>query len=99
LLINNLQNPPSIRELARSVYLNEFKLKKGFKQKFNITPYKFVEQYRMEKAKYLLENEDITISELSELLGYKYQSNFSKVFKQHYKISPRKLMKVKKYYY
>lgn len=99
LLTNNIQNPPSIKELSKSVCLNEFKLKKGFKQKFNITPYKFLEQCRMEKAKYLLENEDININEVAEFLGYKYQSNFSKVFKQYFNINPRDIMKTRKYYY
>jgi len=99
LLINNIQNPPSIKELSKSVCLNEFKLKKGFKETFNITPYKFLEQCRMEKAKYLLENEDININEVAEFLGYKYQSNFSKVFKQYFNINPRDVKKSKTYYY
>lgn len=99
LLINNIQNPPSIKELSKSVCLNEFKLKKGFKEIFNITPYKFLEQCRMEKAKYLLENEDININEVAEFLGYKYQSNFSKVFKQYFNTNPKELMKNRKYYY
>jgi len=99
LLINNLQNPPSIGELSKSICLNEFKLKKGFKEKFNITPYKFLEQCRMEKAKYLLENEDININEVAEFVGYKYPSNFSKVFKQYFNINPKDVMKSRKYYY
>lgn len=99
ILMNNLQNPPSLKELSRLVRLNEFKLKKGFKDKFNITPYKFLEQCRMQKAKYLLENEDININEVTELLGYKYQSNFSKVFKQHFKINPSEILKNRKYFY
>jgi len=99
ILINNMQNPPSIKELAKLVSLNEFKLKKGFKEKFKITPYKLLEKYRMEKAKYLLENEDMNVNEISQAIGYKYQNNFAKVFKQYYKISPKDIMKIRKYYY
>jgi len=99
ILTHSIKNPPSIKELSKQVRLNEFKLKKGFKEKFNITPYKFLEQCRMEKAKYLLENEDININEVSEYLGYKYQSNFSKVFKQYFKVNPKDIMKKRSYYY
>ena len=98
ILINNIQNPPSIKELSKLVCLNEFKLKKGFKEKYHITPYKLVEQSRMEKAKYLLENKDMNINEIAEFLGYKYQSNFSLVFKQYFKVSPKEIMKSRKYY-
>ena len=98
ILINNIQNPPSIRELSRLVKLNEFKLKKGFKEKFHITPYKLLEQYRMQKAKYLLENEDMNVNEVSKLIGYKYQNNFAKIFKQYFKVSPKDIMKSRKYY-
>jgi len=99
ILSNNIQNPPRVHELSKQVKLNEFKLKKGFKELFNTTPYKFVEQCRMEKAKYLLENEDININEVASILGYKYQGNFSTVFKNYFKASPKELMKTREYYY
>ena len=75
------------------------KLKKGFKEEFNITPYKLLEQCRMGKAKYLLENEDMNVNEISKLIGYKYQNNFAKIFKQYFKVSPKDIMKSRKYYY
>ncbi len=99
ILINNIQNPPSMQELSKLVKLNEFKLKVGFKQKFNITPYKLVTQYRMQKAKQLLETGDMNIYEISKLVGYKYQNNFTKVFKEHFGIRPSELIKSRKYYY
>jgi len=99
ILKNNIQNPPNINELSKQVKLNEFKLKIGFKETFNTTPYKFVEQCRMQRAKYLLENEDININEVASLLGYKYQGNFSTVFKRYFKTSPKDLMKSRSYYY
>ncbi len=39
ILLEKIDNPPSIRELARMVATNEYKLKAGFKQLFGITPY------------------------------------------------------------
>lgn len=99
ILIKNMQNPPSIIELAKIVKLNEFKLKIGFKNLFETTPYKFLCDYRMEKAKYLLENSDMNVSEIANEIGYKYVHNFSKTFIQKYKIKPKDVMKSRKYYY
>ncbi len=99
ILINNMQNPPSINALSKLVHLNELKLKVGFKQKFNLTPYKLLTQYRMQKAKELLETGDMNIYEVSHCVGYKHQSNFTKVFIGYFGIQPKELMKSRKYYH
>jgi len=99
ILLDDIQNPPTLKELAKQVKLNEFKLKNGFKKRFHITPYKLLEQTRMEKAKYLLENDDMNVNEISQILGYKYQNNFAKIFRKYYKVSPKELMKTRQYYY
>ena len=39
ILTNNLSNPPSMKELARKVAINDLKLKVGFHKYFNETPY------------------------------------------------------------
>ena len=99
ILRNNIQNPPNVSGLSKQVKINEFKLKNGFRKMFHITPYKYVEQCRMEKAKYLLENDEMNVNEISQVLGYKYQNNFAKIFRKYYKVSPKELMKSRKYYY
>jgi len=99
ILLNNLQNPPTVEELSKLVHLNQFKLKLGFKQKFNTSPYKLLTKQRMEKAKQLLEQGDMNVFEVSELVGYKYQNNFTKVFKEYFGIRPSELIKNRKYYY
>jgi len=99
ILINNMQNPPSIIELAKLVKLNEFKLKIGFKKFFHNTPYKFLHSYKMNKAKELLENSDMNVSEVSYEVGYKYIHSFSRVFAQEFGVLPKELMKKRKYYY
>lgn len=99
ILLNNLQNPPTVEQLSKLVHLNQFKLKVGFKQKFNTSPYKLLTKHRMQKAKKLLEQGDMNVFEVSELVGYKYQNNFTKVFKEYFGIRPSDLIKSKKYYY
>lgn len=99
ILINNMHNPPSIVELAKQVHLNEFKLKKGFKQVFNTTPYKLLNEYKMNKAKKLLEEGIYNINEISSIVGFKYANNFTNAFYKEFNIRPKDLMKSRKYYY
>lgn len=98
-LIENYANPPSIKELSRIVKLNDFKLKYGFKLIFGITPYKFVLNFRLHKAKSLLEQGEMNVSEIAKKTGYNHVQNFSNAFYKHFGITPKSLNKNKLYYY
>jgi len=99
ILLFNMQNPPSIIELSRMVAINDFKLKKGFKEIFGTTPYELLLDYRLELSKKLLQEGVMNINEISNYIGYKHTQSFSKAFIKKYGIQPKKLMKNRKYYY
>jgi len=50
-LLHNIENPPTLKQLAHKVGLNEFKLKKGYKQLFGTTIFGDFNKVRMEEAK------------------------------------------------
>ncbi|MGP1580904.1 MAG: helix-turn-helix transcriptional regulator [Wolinella sp.] len=99
ILSYELRNPPSIRELSKRVRLNEFKLKLGFKQFFTQTPYEFLRDVRMKIALDLVQNSEMSLTEISAHIGLKSQSYFSKLFYQYYKVLPRDVMKRRNYYF
>lgn len=99
ILIQNIQNPPSIIELSKLVKLNDFKLKKGFKEVFGITPYNLLIDYKLELAKKLLSDGNMNINEISQHIGYKFTQSFSTAFSKKFGILPKDLMKSRKYYY
>jgi len=99
ILIANMANPPSIKELSKMVSTNELKIKTGFHKYFNDTPYNMLLEHKMQEAKKLLENSDLNINEISQQLGYKYHQNFSKAFIKRFGVPPKELMKSRKYYY
>lgn len=88
ILQENYTNAPSLSVLSRTIALNEFKLKKGFKSCFNCTIKTYVTQLRMERAKELLKNEILNVSEVAYQCGYKDVSHFSAAFKQFYGFTP-----------
>jgi len=99
ILITNMENPPSLKTLAYKSAINEFKLKKGFKQIFGNTVFGYLQEYRLNEAKKLLENDEINISEASLIVGYKSISHFSKIFKEHFGIAPIEIKKEQKKIY
>ena len=78
----------TIPEIARHVALSPTKLKSGFKKLFGMGLYKYLQQQRMEKGKYLLENSEKTLKDISRSLGYKYSNNFSTSFKKQFGMPP-----------
>lgn len=74
----------TIPEIARHVALSPTKLKTGFKKLFGMGLYKYLQQERLEKGKYLLENSEKTLKEISRSLGYRYKNNFSTSFKKKF---------------
>lgn len=83
--------PPTQRDLSREVGLNEFKLRRGFKEYFGITVYDFITRLRMEKAKKLLLQEQMSISEVTAQVGFSHQNNFSIAFKKYFGLPPSEL--------
>jgi AraC-like DNA-binding protein len=92
ILLENFVSPPTIQILAHLCATNESKLKKIFKQVYQITLHSYVQKLRLEKANYLLKEESLTIGELSKKVGYKHQGHFSKLFFKAYGVYPRELI-------
>ena len=99
LLSNQIHNPPTIAQLAKSVAINELKLKTGFHRYFNETPYNISLEYRLQEAKKLLETSEYNINEIALKVGYKYVQSFSNAFLKRFGVRPKDLMKSRKYYY
>jgi len=87
-LVKNIDNPPSLSGLAKIAGINEFKLKKGFKEIFGSTVFNYLTAYRMERAKNELLQKNKSITELAYELGYSSPQHFSKAFKKMYNITP-----------
>lgn len=54
----------------------------------SMRPFEYVAKCRIQKAKQLLVNTNIPISEIGEKVGYHDKSYFGYVFRQHENMSP-----------
>lgn len=91
LLLENLHQPLSIVELARSAGINDFKLKKGFKEIFGTTVFGFIHETRMQNAKEKLLGGEMNISEVADYTGYKNRTHFTTAFKKKFGFLPSDL--------
>jgi AraC-like DNA-binding protein len=93
ILLQNIGSPITIKALSRKIAMNECYLKKGFKEIFGTTIFDFYQQQRMEHAKYLLYEKSLSVTDVSDLLGYSSISHFSAAFKKHTGLKPCELLK------
>ncbi len=92
ILLQNIGEPVTIKELSRKVAINECYLKKGFKELFGTTIFDFYQSQRMEHARYLLYEKGLSVTEVSLMLGYSSISHFSTAFKKHTGLKPCELL-------
>ena len=93
ILLNNLQNSPSIVTLAKMVHLSEVKLKRGFKQIYKTSPYQLLVSHKMNLAKNMLKSGEYNINEIAFKVGYKFANNFTNAFFKEFKIRPKDILK------
>jgi len=91
LIQENLNHSFTIFEIARTVGINQTKLKTGFKNVFGHTVFGYLQEIRMTQAKKYILDTKLSIHEIGLLLGYQNTSNFSIAFKKVQGISPNKL--------
>jgi len=92
-LLKNYLNSPTIQELAHICATNESKLKKIFKQVYNITVHNYIQKLKLEKANILLKDQVLNIGQIASKVGYKHQGYFSKIFFDTYGVYPKDLLK------
>lgn len=95
IILANINTPYTLLELSRQVGINDFKLKRGFKEVFGNTVFGYIHQIRMERAKEKLLQGEMNISEVADYTGYKNRTHFSAAFKKTFGFSPTELINCK----
>ncbi|MCO5239438.1 MAG: AraC family transcriptional regulator [Chitinophagaceae bacterium] len=88
LLSHIASKPPSIRSLSKQVALNEYKLKKGFRQYYNTSISQWIHEQKLQHGRELILNTDKPIKEISRLVGYPLTTNFITAFRKQFGVTP-----------
>lgn len=88
LMEQNLCNPPRLLELSRLVNLNDYKLKRGFRQAYGTSVHKALTEMRLNRAREILMNPDIRISDAALEVGFRNIGDFGQAFKRHFGVLP-----------
>jgi AraC-like DNA-binding protein len=83
------QEEIGVEDIAACCCLNRGYLAKIFRAVLNTSPHEFLIRYRINKSCELMKTTDLSINEISEMVGYPNQFNFSRVFKEIAGSSPR----------
>lgn len=84
----HLDRQLSVREIAAAARLSPSRLAHVFKQQVGVSPARFVEQRRMERAKVLLQSSPLPIAGVSEAIGFSSQFYFAARFKTYTGLRP-----------
>ena len=89
----NLAQDLSILDLATLTNMSESHFSRSFKQSVGITPYQYLMQQRVERAKQLLKQQAISISDIALDCGFANQTHLTKVFSQMTGMTPKAYQK------
>lgn len=79
-IAKHISDDVTITRLQDEFGLSPAKLQSGFKHVFGKSVHTFITDTRMEHARHLIENTDLSISEIAYSIGLNSRSNFSKLF-------------------
>ena len=93
LIEENLRCQLEIRDLAAAVNLSPGRLAHLFKSEVGISPQRYLNSIRLEKAKECLENGALSCKEIAAEVGIPNVSHFCRSFKARYSTTPKEYRK------
>ena len=85
----HLSEELSVRSLANMAYVSPDHLTRSFKKRFSMTVSDYILQRRMTLAGELLRDNKLTITMVSDCVGFGNYSYFTEQFKKYYGMTPR----------
>ena len=88
---NNLNKPTITVKLIADLFgMSQRNFTRRFRKASNTTALKYIQTQRLSEAKNLLQNSNLSISEIAYRVGYIDVSYFTKLFKQFVSLTPKK---------
>lgn len=88
LIAGNLAREMSLAEVAAECRLSPWHFSRAFKASTGVTPHGWLQRCRIERARSLLRDADLSLAQVSQATGFADQSHFTRVFRRAAGISP-----------
>jgi AraC family transcriptional regulator len=85
----NLERNIGLEEFAEMTQLSSHHFGKLFKQSMGVPLHRYVLKCRIERAKELLVNTQLSMAEIAQTVGFYDQSHFTNVFRRQTNLTPR----------
>ena len=84
----NLERDLPLADLAAVVYMSPYHFARLFRCSTGVPPHRFVVRQRIARARAFLATEELSISQISEMVGFRTPSHFATVFRRVLGITP-----------
>lgn len=84
----HLHRDLKLSEMAAIAQISLYHFLRLFKQSTTLTPHQYILQRRLEKAKSLLQQRELSIAEIAIRVGFSDQSHFTRYFKRVFGVTP-----------
>lgn len=79
----------SLDQLAQIIHINKFHLVHSFTKAFGFSPINYLLSLRLQECRYLLQSTDMSMTQISQAVGFSSACYFSQVFHKATGMSPR----------
>ena len=87
-----MDNPPTLKELAKLVGLNEYQLKVGFKEIYGNTVYGYLLEHKLDHSRALLDKGKFQVNQVAYEVGYTNPSHFIAAFRKKFGVTQKKYL-------
>lgn len=91
LIEQQLQSPAPIEELCEPLGIGRRQLERRFQQDVGLSPAEYRSKLRIERARWLLQNTDLDITDVCFECGFQDGASFSRFVRKELQMSPRQL--------
>jgi AraC family transcriptional regulator len=78
----------SLDQLAAEACLSKYHFLRLFRQAYGLSPYQYIQELRIEKARDLLTDTVISVADIADILGFDNSQSFSRLFFQKMGLYP-----------
>lgn len=83
----------TLDQLAQQAHVNKYYLAHAFKREYGVSPIGYLGSRRIEESRYLLKETDLSLSQISRMLGFSSASYFSQSFLKAVGVAPMEYRK------